>query len=254
MAKVKLFAAVTFLVLTVALASSFAGATVDPQLFIGQAGCLAPAGGDPNIIGNTDSFCVGVVGQNFTTQDPLLIIVGVYNGDGVPSISFADCTIQSACPAATTGTYGLGSATGTMIAGQDAYTQLGLVEPGAGQASESFTNWSAADVTAGFAAPSSFTLYAFALPGNLSSGTPFSIDESGAASGSFVIGFDCKNGTGGSSGCTHPGDVFATPFTNAGLITSTPEHKVPEPGGLALLGSGLVLIGGLLRRKFGLNR
>ena len=69
-----------------ALASSPAGAVViDPQIFVQQSGS-SPAGGDPNLITNTGAFTVGVAG-NFTLQNPLLIIVGVYNGNGTPSIS-----------------------------------------------------------------------------------------------------------------------------------------------------------------------
>src|SRR5215471_10037616 len=65
-----------------------ASATVidDPQIFIQQSGG-SPAGGDPNTITNPGSFVVGVAG-NFTLQNPLLIIVGVYDGNGTPSITY----------------------------------------------------------------------------------------------------------------------------------------------------------------------
>src|SRR5438128_761806 len=90
-----------------AFASSPAGATViDPQIFIQQSGS-SPAGGDPNLITNPGSFVVGVAGGTFVEQNPLLIIVGVYNGMGTPSISFAGCANPSSCPLATVGTYGL---------------------------------------------------------------------------------------------------------------------------------------------------
>src|SRR5689334_5454743 len=107
-----------------------ASVIIDPQIFIQQSG-TSPAGSDPNLITNPGAFTVGVAG-NFTLQNPLLIIVGVYNGNGVPSISFNGCANPSACPAATVGTYGLTSNTGALSAGQDAYTQLGLTEPGSG--------------------------------------------------------------------------------------------------------------------------
>src|SRR5947207_8152152 len=120
-----------------ALASSPAGAS---QIFIQQSGS-SPAGGDPNLITNTGAFTVGVAG-NFTLQNPLLIIVGVYDGNGTPSISFA-----GGVSAASVGTYHLTANSATLSSGQNALTQLGLT----GDGSESFTNWSLGDTTNGFA-------------------------------------------------------------------------------------------------------
>jgi len=234
-----------------ALASSTSRASViDPQLYVQQSG-TAPAGGDPNIINvGTGGFVVGVAG-NHTLLDPLLVIVGVYNGSGVPAITFSGC--GGTCSAATVGTYGLTANTANFDATSSgsAFDQLGLASGG----SESFVNWSAADVANGFAAPSSFTLYAFMLPGSLNPNTqPFLIDESGAAFGSFVIAYGCESiGTNGA--CSNAGAIGQTVFTNTGLIGSgPPTRKVPEPSGLALLGSGLVLTGGLLRRRLSAKR
>jgi len=226
--------------------SAFADATgvVDPQIFIQQSGS-SPAGGDPNIINNTGSFVVGVAG-NHTLQNPLLIIVGVYDGNGTPSISFAGCAVPSACPAAPLTTYGLTADTAPFTAGSSgsAFDQLGLGSGG----SESFVNWSGGDVAAGFAAPTSFTLFAFALNTSLSGSGPITIDESGAANGSFIIAYDCENGTGSSGGCATPGNIGQTVFTNTGLIDAKPT---PEPGSITLFGSGLLFLGGVIRRRFG---
>jgi hypothetical protein len=255
MEKYKRLAVLVAVVLTLALVVSTAGATstTDPQIFVQPSG-TAPAGGDPNIITDTTAFVIGVAGS-FTLQDPLLVIIGVYDSTAVPSLSYAGCTDPTACPAATLTTYGLTADTATFDATStgSAYNQLGLASGG----SENFVNWSAADVGAGLAVPSGFTLYAFEIDASLVSGSPFTIDAV-APMGSFIIGYDCevtKKGvpTGSSSGCANTGDIGQTPFTNAGFIATGPIHKAPEPASLALLGSGLVLAGGLLRRKLRTN-
>src|SRR5215469_18977845 len=88
-----------------------ASATVidDPQIFIQQSGS-SPAGGDPNTITNPGSFVVGVAG-NFTLQNPLLIIVGVYDGNGTPSITYG-----GGVSVAPLGTYGLTADTASSTA------------------------------------------------------------------------------------------------------------------------------------------
>lgn len=248
MTKLKQLAVLSALLLTFALASSTAKAD---QIFIQQSGTSA-AGGDPNLITNTAGFVVGVAG-NHNLDNPLIVIVAVYNGSGTPAISFTGCTIQSACPGATAGTYGISGSTAgpfTSSSTGDVFDQFGLASGG----SENFGNYSSADVAAGFAAPTSFSLYAFEVPAGLTPGSPITIDESGAAFGSFILAYSCNAGTGSSSGCAKHGDIAQTVMTNTGLITSGPTHKVPEPSGLALLGSGLLLTGGLLRRRLSAKR
>ncbi|MGH8229056.1 MAG: PEP-CTERM sorting domain-containing protein [Steroidobacteraceae bacterium] len=237
----------------IALSLAAIGPAQARQIFIQMSGS-SPAGADPNPITDTNAFTLGLAGRNsFTAQDPLLVIVGVYDGMGTPAISFSGCAIPAACPAATVGTYGLTSNTATFLAPvkgkADAYGALGL----AGGASENFGNWASGDESIGLAAPSSFDLYAFQLDlSSLDAGNTITLDEGGAANGSYVIGYGCLDGTGSSSGCKKHGDILDTPFTNAGLIaTTTTTTSAPEPGSLLLFGAGLATLGfaAIRRRK-----
>lgn len=214
------------------------------QIFVQQVG-TAPAGGNAiggegNLITNTNQFVVGVAGNN-TLQDPLLVIVGSFNG-GTPSITFSGCLVGG-CSLATVGTYGLNAQQITNFTSGDAYGALGLSETSTGAASETFANWSMVDQLNGFGTPNSFSLTAFAVPVSLTGpNQSTTIDEHGAAPGSFIIAYSCDFGAPAGAACSG-GNVGSTPLTNAGVVVPAP----PIGHGLPVL---LAVSGILLGAKF----
>jgi hypothetical protein len=235
---------------------------VDPQLYVESlsATCVDntnPCGIDPNPV-DPSSIFVGFAG-NHTAVAPLLIIVGVPIGGPAPTIS-----LPAGVNPALAGTYyGLNNTTSGALTGvlegtlmstgcADAYTCAGLTAGSGGGASESFVNWTTSPFPGGAANPdtgvSSFNLYGYAIDFALNSGkggnSPINIDFSSTTGGSFVIAYNCR--VAGAS-CTG-GDIGETPFTNAGFIAGKPP-VVPEPASMLLMGTGMVALGGFLRRR-----
>lgn len=218
------------------------------------------AGGDPNLITNTGTFYINAQGSH-VSSDPVLIIVGVFDGTSstsTPTISYGPGDTLTAS-LATVGTYGLTANKTTFLPGGNgntasAYAALGLADGG----SETFGNWACGgngcpgtggDASLGLT-PTSFELFAFAVPINLSGS--YALDESGAPNGSYIIAYSCENGKEGSGtppgACTGGnGNIASTPYTNAGFLDAPPTDA-PEASAVTLTSLVLLAFGALVFR------
>jgi hypothetical protein len=191
-----------------------------------------------------------------TLHSPWLLILGVANSTNANLFSTSSIKNVTSINTYPGGVTTLGSAVygnngvplygwnGNGYAGSmtssDVYSFLALQGNGIDK-SNSFGNWAAADLAVNSITVQNFGIYVFAITAPLSGNglTNITFDVGALPKGTFVVGYGYDN--------TH---VYVNPFTEAGLELHSTTVVTPEPASLALLGSGLLGLGGFVRKKF----
>jgi hypothetical protein len=187
--------------------------------------CQAGCAGDPNLIGSGSVFDVAQVseGANSNIGD-LWVVLAVPND----STAISGLTLNGL-----TGTFeGLDTTT-------DIYSFLGSPYSTLNN-SNNLPNLEGADSAHDGITATGYGVYLFNLGEGLSASGFDAVDGVDIPTGTFAV----------AAGYDQQGKLDGTPFTEAGLTTG-PGGPVttPEPGGLVLLGIGLLSVGGILRRR-----
>ena len=219
-------------------------------------GCYVKGGEVNGFTGNTIDIYQNSASAS-TLNNPWLLILGVPNANN-PAL-FSNASIGSVVSTnvypggtTTTGSAAFGNGgnpiygwsgngyAGSMTSG-DVYHQSfftnGHLSGNGIDASNSFGNWAGWDAAVNGVNATSFGIYIFTINAPLSGQglTNITFADGVVPQGTFVVAY----GNDGSH-------VYVNPFTEAGLSETT---TTPEPASLALLGSGMLGLGGLVRKK-----